>query len=72
MEDSDEPLDSERRRQLRLAMTADETTTLFNRDPQDLSKDEAAVLYIETRERIRVFEAKAQRKRDEEGTSNEP
>lgn len=75
MDDSDERLDSERLRQLRQSMTAEEIAALrrrFDRNPNGLSKDEVAVLYLVTKEKIRDFEAKAQRKRDKEGNTHEP
>ena len=74
MDNSDEPLDSERLKQLRESMTAEEIAALrrrFDRDPNGLSKDEVAVLYLVTKEKIRAFEVKAQRKRDKEGNSHE-
>jgi DNA-directed RNA polymerase sigma subunit (sigma70/sigma32) len=75
MDNSEEPLDSERLRQLRQSMTVEDIAALrrrFDRDPNGLSKDEVAVLYLVTREKIRAFERKAQRKRDKQGNSHEP
>jgi DNA-directed RNA polymerase sigma subunit (sigma70/sigma32) len=74
MDDTDEPLDSERRRQLRQSMTAQELEALrlrFDREPNALSPDEVAVLYLSTKDRIRALEAKAQRNRDKEGNSDD-
>ena len=69
MTDADR-LDSEKLERVRNGMTAAEIETLrarFERDPNSLSREEIGVLYLVTREKIRGFEAKAQRKRDKGG-----
>jgi DNA-directed RNA polymerase sigma subunit (sigma70/sigma32) len=60
-------LDWAKLERLRQEMTAADIEALrvrFDRDPNSLSPDEVAVLHLVTREKIRAFEAKAQRKQD--------
>ncbi len=63
-------VDWEKLERLRREMTAEEIEALrarFARDPKSLSGVEVAVLYLVTREKIRAFEAKAQRDLDKGG-----
>ena len=68
---SDSEIDSARLKRLRDSITEAEIESLkvrFDSQPDSLSRDEIAMLYLVTRERIAVFESKA-RKRNEEGGS---
>jgi len=70
---SDSDIESDRLKRLRDSMTQAEIDNLkarFDSQPDSLSRDEIAVLYLVTRERIAVFESKA-RKRNEEGGSRQ-
>jgi hypothetical protein len=70
---SDNELESGRFKRLRESMTQAEIESLkarFDSQPDSLSRNEIAVLYLVTRERIAVFESKA-RKRSEESSSRD-
>jgi DNA-directed RNA polymerase sigma subunit (sigma70/sigma32) len=66
MTDDHSTLDYERLGKLREAMSQSEIEALqarFKSDPHSLSLDEAGVLFLVTRERIRGFKERARRKR---------
>ena len=48
-------------------MTTSDIEALRVRDPGSLSLDEAGILYLWTRDKIRAFEAKAKRREDTGG-----
>jgi DNA-directed RNA polymerase sigma subunit (sigma70/sigma32) len=75
MTDDNENFDRERVQKLRDTMSAEEIEALrarFDRDPHSLSVDEAGVLFLVTREKIRAFEAKARRKKDRAPDTSDP
>lgn len=74
MTNGSDELEWDRLKRLRDTMTAEELASLrarFDQDPNALSRDEAGILYLVTKDKIRVFELKAQRKRDKGSGSSD-